>query len=137
MPAFAIVAVNRPQFGTILRRSQDCSFPAFFLPELCKTCMFQAVSELEPVFLGGMGPQATEEHQSFYFCTLHHPGAAFRQHELQFFAENCRVSAILASWRPLERRDSRIGRPQHNPEEHNVRRATRNCPGLETVVLVR
>ena len=52
---------------------------------------------------------------------LHRPGAASRQPELQYFTENVRVSAIFASRRQLERRGSRIGRAQHNPEDRPLR----------------
>ena len=69
------------------------------MPDLGLNCRFQAVSELEPAFLGGMALQAIRDYKSFCFCMLHRPGAAFCQPELQYFTENVRVSAIFASRR--------------------------------------
>ena len=38
---------------------EDCSFAFLFLPQSCRNCMFQAVSELEPAFFAGVGLEAT------------------------------------------------------------------------------
>ncbi len=65
--------------------------------------MFQAVSALEPAFLGRITSRLSGEGKSCYFYVLHGSGAAFRQHELQFFAENFRVSGIFGC---SEQRDS-------------------------------
>ena len=63
--------------------------------------MSLAVSEFESAFLGETAIETIWKQKSFSFYRLSRPGAAFRQHELQGFAENFRVSAILAHRRHL------------------------------------
>ncbi len=63
--------------------------------------MFQAVSELKAAFLERMACGDTRDDNSFCFCTFNHPGACLSEPELQYFAENFRVSAIFALRRRL------------------------------------
>ena len=57
--------------------------------------MFQAVSELKAAFHGRMAWGGTQDDNSFCFYTLNRPGASLSEPELQYFAENCRVSEIF------------------------------------------
>ena len=70
---------------------EDCSFRVLFLPDFGLNCMFRAVLELEPTFLGRMALGGVHGYKLFVsigYVWLRRTERAFRQSELQYFAGN-------------------------------------------------